>query len=532
VRAGSTLSTPALLDGSWQALGISVPAHTGPIAISVDTVSAWQRGDELLLDDVGQEAAPPSTSGTIAGTRVITVNGRPQVIQGYTYWVTSIGDQWPATTWARPATCQNDARLLAGMGVNTLRVMYEDHAVPELYRQCLDAFWAQHIGVVWIIDGPAQVEVSIDGDAWRTLYEQKLASAVAQVGGHPATYMWLIGNEIERGDNPSSPLYKAWFGQRGGIVGYLDHFATFIRALDPGRLVGTALSGGGWMHWLSDANVPSLQVWGLNHYVHGENAAWYDWLSSSDPRPKFFTEFGVDRFRCAPGTVQAAISGGSLVESCRTAGSGEDQIAQARWAGEAWDAIAANLATPDHPQGALSGGLFFGWSDQWWFSLGAATPMAPMVHDVAGVTPWAAFDGVLNTEWLGVSFAQPPTATTLRGTALAADELASRWSSAPLPRLTGVTVKRGMLCAATLRWTTSEPATSEVQRALDIAQTSDEMTQDSAIYQPLAYDPEPVRDHAVKIRVPASGARYVARSFTVDGRSATAAPRLLSCPAG
>ncbi|HZQ28363.1 MAG TPA: hypothetical protein VFA94_11755 [Acidimicrobiales bacterium] len=532
LRAGGRTSAPIQVDGSWQNAGLLVPASTTPTVLTVAPAV-----DGLRLDvTVSAAAANPTTSTVTPDTRVVNVNGTAFTGKGFLYWPAQIGEQWPANTWAVPATCQQDARLLGSAGVTLLRVPFEDHepAVHDQYLACLDAFAANGISVLWLLGPPTQFETVQDNPDYVDLYASKNATAVQDVGDHPATAFYTIGNEIERSNSG-----QLWLGDKAtNHPAMLETLIQRMKAADGGRhLIGSTICcpipG-----WLANANVPSLDFWGLNAYGQPKNpGTWFTDISNADPRPKIITETGVDRYHCFPGLVQSS----GIVATCKTsyknpgAHSGENQTEQRDWDLAVWDNIAANLSSPTNTGGAVFGVTFFMWSDLWWFSLGFLLPSSTVVREVVGATPWSAPDGIINIEWHGVSNAQPPGATEPRVTSLAFDGLASRWSATAPPAMSGVTTSYTPT-TVTISWTTSEPTTTEVQAGANLEENRDggDMRSDSTTFRRVYYDATLTTTHTATFAAltadPGLCQKVVPRSFTAAGQSVTYPPLIVGCP--
>jgi hypothetical protein len=535
LRVGNIVSAPVHLDGTRQMAGIRVP-EAGRLEILADHAGLANQ----VTAEVAVTAAEPTTSTVTPGTRVVNVNGDPFVGKGFLYWPAKVGEEWPANTWADPETCQNDARLMGAAGVTLLRVPFEDHepAVKEQYQQCLDAFHANGIYVLWLFGPPSQFETFHNYEPIVQAYADKLATGVRDVGDHPATAFWTVGNEIERSNDA-----KMWLGDKQhepNSVGVVDRLISGMKALDGGRhLAGTTICCPEIIGALWQANVPNLDFWGLNayHQPYYQAATWFDQLNNVDPRPKVITETGTDRYFCFKGLGQVA----TIQATCKTSyknpaqHSGENQTQQRDWDLKIWDNIAPRISTPANTGGAVFGVTFFMWSDLWWFSLGFLVPSSTAIHEVIGVTPWSAPDNVINIEWHGVANAQPAGATEPRVTSLAFDGLAQRWAATAPPTMSNVAVS-ATGTAVTVTWTTSEPATSEVQAGASLEENRDggDMRSDSTLLRRVAYDDTLTTSHSVTFDAvtvdPGVCEKVVPRSFTADGRSATGATYITGCP--
>jgi hypothetical protein len=255
------------------------------------------------------------------------------------------------------------------------------------------------------------------------------------------------------------------------------------------------------------------------------------------------TEWGVDRYKCVPSALTYNGQPGTFTTTCATfypsreASSREDQESQRTWVASQWDDMAPQVATSANPQGAVAGGTLFMFADPW----SKCELCSGAVHDVTGRVrgPIASPDGVENIEWFGVAHAHLRGQSEPRVTSLAFDALAARWAATAPPTLTGADVVQAPPCtSARVVWTTSEPASSEVQLAAfgEVFSDAGDMTADNSIFRRVAYDAALTTSHDVTITVTpgqsdraVSAWKAVARSFTPDGRSATSAPLVFRC---
>jgi hypothetical protein len=530
LRADGRTSAPIHLDGVRQVAGISTSGATPLELLDADAATAGTAA-------VTTTAAGPTTSTVTSGTRVVNVNGQAFTAKGFLYWPAKVGEEWPANTWADGATCQNDARLMGAAGVTLLRVPFEDHepAVHDAYIQCLDAFYANGISVLWLFGPPGQLEHIEDNDAFVQAYADKLATAVADVGDHPATAFWTVGNEIERSNSG-----VLWLGDKNtNHPAMLEHLIQGLKTADGNRhIVGSTICCP-IPFWLANANVPSLDFWGLNAYgqPYGDHVNFFNTINAADPRPKIITETGIDRYHCIPGLVQS----NGIIATCKTSyknqpsHSGENQTEQRDWDVTVWDHIATSLSTPSNPGGALFGATFFMWSDLWWFSLGLLLPSSTVVHETIGASPWPAPDNIINIEWHGVSNAQAPGLTEPRVTAIALDGLARRWAATAPPTLSNVRATTDGV-TITVTWTTSEPATSEIQAGVNGEENRDggDMRSDETLFRRVAYDAVLTTSHSVAFLAPTADPgvceKVAVRSFTADGRHAAYPTLIVGCP--
>lgn len=552
-RAGDATSAPVTLDGTWQAFGVTTrSAEARNLTAEIVPDGTWTVGESLVIDTVRVSAATPRRVTVQPGTRVIEVDGTPFTVKGPNYNYSRIGSDPFVGGWAvDPALCQSDATLLRSAGVNTIRIWGSYPADPPEQNRiaCLDAFAANGIGVLWLIRGPGLQHDPTRSDPvlFQELFAADIRAYVDDYAWHPATLFWSVNNEVEVNSTPEGQ--KLWFGTKNGERGMLDVLAEQILEADPAHLVGTAISDRCWEGYgtMLNANVPHLQYWGLNLYPNPpENLStktcggvpFYEKLNE-DPRPKFLNEFGVDRYHCLPGTRTKTNptnpSSPSWIFTCRP-GSGEDQASAADWVGRIWDTISPQFATPANPSGALSGGLQFKWSDDWWGTLAGFDPVQTNhTHEVSGVVGGGVMgpiDRVQNGEWIGIVHAADEGVTTPRVSTLVLDELATRWRG-PGPVLTDVALQPLPGCGARVTWTTPEPATSELNAGVRelVANANGEIFSDSTRFRRVASEAALVTQHEVELTGLVSGVEHhiVPRSFAADGDGATVAPLSLQC---
>lgn len=551
---GERSSAPVTLFSTWQAFGVTARTGGGDLPLRVVPDGSWEVGDSVLVDTLAVSAAVPRQVTVEPGTRIIEVDGAPYTVTGTNYNASPIGST-PQESWAlNPALCQSDAALLRGAGVNTVRIwgVHPTEAPLENRIACLDAFAANGVGVLWLIRGPGRQHdpTRVDPTAFQEAFWIDIQAYVEDYAWHPATLFWSISNEVEV--NSSQAGQDVWFGRQGGARGMLDVLAERLLQIDAHHLVGTAIADRCWTTpaWepMSGANVPHLQYWGVNLYPNPpedlstrtcDGQGFFDSLNTADPRPKFVHEFGADRYHCLPDWAvrfnPTDPSSPVHVLTCRP-GSGEDQAAMADWLARFWDTVSPHFATSSNPGGALSGGLQFKWSDDWWGVLAGLNPLqTTYTHEVSGVAFGGSMgwiDGITSPEWIGMTYSPDRSVSTPRPTTTVLDALATRWRG-PGPALSNVTVTGFGSCAsARVTWTTAEPATSELNAGTRELLTPDHKKYaDSTRYLWYESDPALVTDHEMWLYglTPDVEHQIVPRSYTADGRHATAPPLSFVC---
>jgi hypothetical protein len=482
--------------------------------------------------------AAPTVSSVQPGTRVITVNGSPFTGRGYNYWPGGIPTELPATTWADPPQCENDARMMQGAGVNLIRLFFESGgpALASQYTACMNSFWNHGIGILWLIQPPSveqkPTSAGTDPDPWVEHYKPWINQALTQVKDHPASYFFTIDNEADGSVDGTCDTREVFLGRKGGAVGLIDQLIAYAKTIDNTHLFGTTV-GGCSDGLFANFNVPHLDFWGINQYWFTRFPGSY-FTSLTDPaspafdaRPKIFTEFGEDRYRCVGGLVHGI--------TCATPASGEDQAMQRDWNVAAWRNIAANLATPANPQGAVSGGTLFMYSDLWWYSAAGFNWASQATHDMWGSVPWGNTDGVQNMEWWGVSGALAQGDTHPRTTSLAFDGLAAEWRpGVPQPAISSLSVQfrkdaSGLTCVGRITYTTAAAGDTEVQVATDgeVFNEGGDMVQDNSLYGPAGGNGAQLTSHTLDLVwnfIPLLRYKIVARSTTTQQMSATMQP--------
>lgn len=465
-----TPSAPIHLTPWWQTAGVTLAGASGAVELVVES----EDGAAFLIDAV--DVGPGGPANVTTSGRQLLVDGAPFTIKGYFYAPTPPEGSIQVLAWNQnPAQCQSDAQLMRASGLSTLRIWYQEIAYDATsYRQCLDAFHAAGVKLMWLIQPPGGLQThvgrhyTVDGDrvdlpeaadpAYIEAYWAHLRTGVERLKDHPATLGWNIANEMSFTDRQSN----GWFEQ-------LDELAGRVKALDPVHVTTYSASANqffGAAGPINPSTAPNIDLWGVNHYglAIGFHDTLWGRIKAQDPtRPVWFSEFGVDRYRCAPPIT---------LTSCGVAqGSGEDPISQAAWNAAQWDDVAANLSADD-PDGAVVGGTLFMWSDLWWF---AAVPVftgaaLPAIHDIGGAGPENPVtgepqpfardhfpDGHVTVEWFGVAHTLPRAESGPRVTTLAYEVAADRFTGTPGPKVLDVTLTVTGPCSAEVTWRTDVP---------------------------------------------------------------------------
>jgi hypothetical protein len=451
VGGRSALSAPVTLQPWWQTVAVSLDGASPRVRLAIaGGGTGWRPGDAFVVDEVSIAAVSPTRAQTRG--RTLLVNGAPYVMLGAVYFPTAIGQ----TPWTNPwiadaAQCQADAQLMRVAGVNTLRASLD----PLLWataspQQCMDAFYAAGVRVLWLVQPPGSAQWQVDSPAYLEAYWAVLQRGIALTKDHPATLGYNIGNEI----NYLSPGGGGWWPQ-------LDELARRAKLLDPLHVTTSTISTNQYVDrtygGVRPGFVPHIDMWGLNLFARqGTYAPYMQAARTLDPtRPVWFSEYGVDRYRCS--------QPGAYGETCST-GSGEDVGMQASWDAANWREIAAHL-TPVDPAGGIVGGTVFMWADAWWFAMLFSGVGTPAERDTSGLENGFTHDhfpdGHQSSDFYGINLATMPGATGPRVTTGTYDALATLYTGRPGFAVSPpkVTVQG---CTATVDFTTSAPVFGRV----------------------------------------------------------------------
>lgn len=448
-RAAS--SAPVTLQPWWQTVTVSLPG-AGPrlqVQVAADG-DEWPAGEGFLVDEVGVATVAPTRARTQG--RKLLVNDAEYVMRGVVYFPTAIGE----TPWTHPwtsnaAQCHADAQLMRAAGVNTLRASLDPLVWnPSTADQCMDALFGAGVRIIWIVQPPGSVQWQVDSPIYVDAYWAVLQRALALTKDHPVTLGYNIGNEI----NYLTEGAGGWWAQ-------LDELARRAKAADPDHVMTTTISTNQYLDrtfgGVRPGFVPHIDMWGLNLFArHGSYQAYMHAARTLDPtRPVWFSEYGVDRYRC--------VNPGAYGLTCGP-GSREDTAMQAKWNADNWREISAHL-TPVDPAGGIVGGTAFMWSDAWWFAMlfsGTGTPADRGTSGIDnGFTRDHFPDGHQSSDFYGINHATMPGATGPRVTTATYDALATLYTGRPAvavspPRVT----VRG--CSAVVAFVTSAPVFGRV----------------------------------------------------------------------
>jgi hypothetical protein len=484
-------SAPLHLSPQWQTFGVTL-AHpaAGALNLAVGTQAAggWPVGTALEVSAVSLGDTGRSTltraSATTNYFNLTPYGGAAAafVAHGYDYGPSPIGATI-GTPWEDPTTCQSDAQILGGAGVTMVASAIDSAAAfdvatdPDGLVKCADAFWARGVGFAWLF---AIQSVPADGAGFVQDYETKLQLAIALLGDHPATYTWLVGNEMNLSGRDGACFFdQPCSDPTGGH--YLAQLVDYLHANDAGHPVSTKISGDGGggctsSGVISPSDVQALDYWSDDDYPATSFGSFFSCLQSEDnTRPVLMTEFGQGRWFCnGLDTAHLGNAGAySTVNYLCPPGSHEDDSDAQTANTSLWQGILGDIASPTTPGNELLGGTEFMYSDLWWFSWGlpfqGGEAYPPTDHAVIATYCGCWYpNGWWSPEWAGAAQAQTAAQAEEGQPRVTTPEVAAisqLWGKSP-PSVSNVSMVPGgtptTACTVTVTWTSATPATTVV----------------------------------------------------------------------
>lgn len=523
-------SAPIPLAPYRQRVGVTAKASGGPLTLSlVESGNGWAAGDGYAARLVAVRAAAVTTTSTSG--RQFLVHGSPYTIKGYNYHAgpigTPIGFSGTNTVgWqANPTHCQTDADLMARAGINTLRIHFRD-VYEGNTKQCLDAFAANGVGLLWLVNGPGSWQAG--EDEYLEAFWLTLSNTVKAVKDHPATLGYVIGNENVAHD---PALYPEWFRN-------LDELARRTKELDPLHVTTTAITGRQF-DYVSTGTAPNLDMWGTNRYssATGYPSTLWNQIASRTTKPVWFPEWGTDRYRCPQHEPGFGLQIVLDPFACPLPASGQHDQVQADWNALAWDQIAANLNESD-PAKVMVGGTIFYWSDWWSFACCLFNQAgSDWTHEVASrrdanfqrIMP----DGAFNLEWAGSTHALHLHQTGPRVTTVTYDRMAEKFLGSPAHSMTAPAVSSVGACGATLSWTTGVPTSYRIDHSTEKnVIVAGSIVQDNYVADKVQASATLATSHTVRLTGLGRGQanRIYVRSYDTSGRIVSAPPVTVTTP--
>jgi uncharacterized protein (TIGR03437 family) len=385
----------------------------------------------------------------IRGSRLF-LEGRPFAVRGVAYSPTPIGQAAGPVLDVSACVYHRDFPLAVRAGINTIRLyarLPSDDA----------GFWqAVERANLYVLAGfplepyyhPAATlsPQSESGRMLRASILRDFASYAEQLRGRQRVIALVFGNEV------AADYGRKFSGQARDFYTLLEEAGAALRTAG-GALLTTAVAE---TAELDKAEAPGL-FWSVNASRGTSFGGLFEEARLRTGRPLLLSEFGVDAW-----------------DSRTQAEASEVQA-------EALRRLAEELQREvDRPDSRVLGGVWFGWTDEWW--RGASDPSR---HGAEGVPASGFPDGVRNPGWFGlfgVTTTGLPGLDALRArpafTALAeawGGKLPEPWPAIPPPRLEplGVVnagslaphVARGGLVSFFGEYLTVEPSGSELTSA-------------------------------------------------------------------
>jgi hypothetical protein len=576
-------SAPLHLSALWQTFGVTdTTIESGALRLSIGAASRWPSGTRIELASVLADATGKTTLTRVPGTNEFTLtpageHPRPFLAHGYVYWPYPIGDELGAP-WAIPATCQADAQILRGLGVTMIEMPAQSAGDPgvmdnpwPVLRKCADSFWAAGIGIAWLFPinndfvnvsvNEAGVSKGVGGATFVSAWEAFFHQVIGEFGDHPATEIWLVGNEMNQNGRDSQCFfdYAPGAGPCTDVSGghWLSQLVDYLHSNDPGHPVSTKIAGQGGdcgsdasANLISPENVPHLDFWSVDEYPGSSFGGAFTCLQREDPtRPVLMSEFGNARLYC-PGKDSLSYTSGYTTDLACPPGSHEDDAIQTSANTGLWRDIVAAEATPENPQGELLGGAQFMYSDLWWLSLVGP----PVAHDAVAYGWTSGPNGWLAIEWEGAAQAQlasqsgEPRVTTPEMASIAAvwgsvappdDPPITGWGRLPLVSDVAISpaATPSGVCAVRASWTTAEPATSRVDWGVTqlVTGPTGDLLADNTEYTDSQETDKATTHHDLVMRgpfVPGATYRFAVRSFDANYASDASAGVDVTIPLG
>ena len=252
-------------------------------------------------------------------------------------------------------TLDQDLALMKEAGITTIRVY-----VPITEEAVLDKIAAADMRVI--------TSFGYNQDSTYDILSGSFIDYVDQFKGHPAIFLWELGNEYN--------YHPEWFGDDlNNWYDALEQAVDAIHAIDTLHPVTTA--HGEIPDSLALYKGRNLDMWGFNVYRWDVPGSFFaDWAKSSD-KPFYFSEVGTDSY---------------MTVATDSFAQGENQKAQAAAVAHILDEIMAH-------EGQFQGITLFSFTDGWWKAGN------PDTQDIGGWAPHSSgvpYDGSPNEEYWGI----------------------------------------------------------------------------------------------------------------------------------
>ncbi len=251
-------------------------------------VAAWTPDDPSLYSvqvEMIPEHGPRDEKTTRFGFRQIETRGTEFYLNGEPIKTRGVNrhEFYPGDGMTVPAfQTRQDFEDIKSLGCNFVRLThYQQH--PRVYDLC------DELGILLWSEIPAwhtAPETLGDPEVWKTYGAPQLQEMIEQNRNHPSVIIWSVGNEFH--------------SELPAVAGYVRKASSFVRRLDPTRLVSFA----------SDKRAEDISFGGVDFIALNEYYGWYygkfdevgpmlDEVHAKWPgKPILITEFGAG---AAPG---------------------------------------------------------------------------------------------------------------------------------------------------------------------------------------------------------------------------------------
>jgi hypothetical protein len=289
----------------------------------------------------------------------LQVAGRDFFVRGMNWDYIPIGQNYAFDLWGQPedmivAALDREMSLLAGMGVNTIRIYA---GMPPRWVRYIHDRYGIYVIVNhtvgrygWTVDGTWTPVVDYSSPRVRAALAADVAATVKTYSGTPGVLMYLLGNENNYGLSWSSfeiealPKGERDVARARHLYSLFGEITRAIKAQDPNVPVAIANGDAQYIDLIAQ-ECKGLDIFGTNVYRGISTGDMFKVVKEKLGIPMMYTEFGSDAFNA---------------REMR-----EDQAMQARYLIGQWREIYEKSAGHGQEGNAI-GGCVFQWSDGWW----------------------------------------------------------------------------------------------------------------------------------------------------------------------
>ena len=313
----------------------------------------------------------------IRGSRLY-LNGNAFAVHGVAYSPTPIGQVPGPVLQFSDCLYNRDFPLMSLAGINTVRLYGQAPPGESALWRALGAN-KLYLLAGFPLDGyySPQATLSPDdpgGRALRAAILEDFRRYAGQLQNSNRVLAVVFGNEVAKN-------YDSKFaGSPHDFYTLITDASTMLRLSlgDAAPLLTTAIAGdadiGQAALGTRDSDLPGLSFWSVNVYRGSSFGTLFTELRSRTAKGALVSEFGVD-----------------ALDTFRQA---EDSAGQASAVHSLAQELSVEMARPGSP---LLGGVWFGWSDEWWRGSAGTS-----VHGTGGALQLGFPDGFSNPAWFGL----------------------------------------------------------------------------------------------------------------------------------